>query len=47
MNQLVESLYRLYSSNKINDTQLEKMLVSKKINQEEYNYIISKDKEVQ
>jgi hypothetical protein len=47
MNQFIESMRRLYSARKVNDAQLEKMLTSKKITKEEYNYIISKDKEVQ
>ena len=47
MNQFIESLCRLYDSNKIDNMQLDKLLSSQKITQEEYNYIISKDKEVQ
>ncbi len=47
MNQFIESLHRLYDSNKIDGIQLDKLLTSKKITQEEYHYIISKDKEVQ
>jgi hypothetical protein len=46
MNQLVESLYRLYNSNKIDKSQLNKLLTNKKINQQEYNYIISAKKAV-
>lgn len=41
MTQFVESLYRLYKDNKIDDTALTKLFVSKKINQQEYDYIIS------
>ena len=46
MNQFVESLYRLYGLNKIDNKQLDKLLISKKINQQEYNYIISAKKVV-
>lgn len=38
--QFVESLSRLYKDNKINKKKLNNLLGSKKINQEEYNYII-------
>ena len=47
MNQFIESLKRLYDSNKINDAQLDKLLASQKISKQEYDYIVSKDKEVQ
>ena len=46
MNQFVESLYRLYSLDKIDEGQLAKLLVNKKINQQEYDYIISAKKVV-
>jgi hypothetical protein len=46
MNQFVESLYRLYKLNKINAEKLHSLLASKKINQQEYNYIISAKEEV-
>ena len=42
MNQLfVESLARLYQANKINENKIKELLATKKINQQEYNYIIS------
>lgn len=46
MNQFVESLCRLYKSNKINKIKLDALLASKKINQQEYDYIISVKKVV-
>ena len=46
MKQLVESLRRLYGADKINKNQLDKLLMSKKINQQEYDYIISANEEV-
>ena len=46
MNQFVESLARLYCSEKINVTKLKQILDSNKINQQEYDYIISAKKEV-
>jgi hypothetical protein len=46
MNQFIESLCRLYGLNKIDRAQLDKLLASKKINQQEYNYIISAKEEV-
>lgn len=46
MNQFVESLARLYKFNKINKKKLEDLLVNKKINQTEYDYIISVEKVV-
>jgi hypothetical protein len=45
MSQFVESLRRLYQSNKIGDAQLKKMFASKKINQEEYDYITARKEE--
>lgn len=41
MKQLIESLRRLYGVDKIDKNQLDKLLMSKKINQQEYDYIIS------
>lgn len=46
MNQFIESLYRLYSLGKIGKSQLDKLLANKKINQQEYDYIISAKKVV-
>lgn len=46
MNQFIESLYRLYSLDKIDKKQLDKLLENKKINQQEYDYIISAKKVV-
>ena len=46
MSQFVESLFRLYKMDKVNIGQLDILLISKKINQQEYNYIISAKKEV-
>ena len=46
MSQFIESLVRLYKVDKINIGQLDILLISKKINQQEYNYIISAKKEV-
>lgn len=44
MSQFVESLYRLYRDNKITKTILDARLASKKINQQEYEYILSAKK---
>lgn len=41
MSQFVESLYRLYKTEKINKTKVDALLASKKINKQEYDYIIS------
>ena len=41
MNQFIESLYRLYRINKIDKSHLDKLLANKKINKQEYDYIIS------
>ena len=41
MNQLIESLWRLYRDNKIDTKKLDALLVSKKISKQEYDYIIS------
>ena len=46
MNQFVESLSRLYEYHKIDDKKLKELLDSKKINQQEYEYIIAGVKEV-
>lgn len=46
MIQLVESLARLYKDNKISDSKLNKLLSDKKINKQEYEYIISVKKVV-
>lgn len=46
MNQFVESLARLYKFNKINKKKLEDLLVNKKINKTEYDYIVSVEKVV-
>ena len=46
MTQLVESLARLYKDNKISDSKLNKLLSDKKINKQEYDYIISVKKVV-
>lgn len=37
----VESLYRLYKDDRINKKQVDELLSNKKINQQEYDYIIS------
>lgn len=41
MSQFVESLARLFKENKIDEQKLKELLGSKKINQQEYDYIIS------
>ncbi len=41
MNQFVESLHRLYKQDKVNNDKLKELLTKKKINQQEYDYIIS------
>lgn len=41
MSQFVESLCRLYKAGKIKVDKLDKLLSSKKINKQEYDYIIS------
>ena len=46
MNQFVESLARLYVDGKINDKKIDELLASKKINKQEYDYIISVKKVV-
>ena len=42
MNQFIESLARLYLANKINENKLKELLATKKINQQEYDYIAAK-----
>ena len=46
MTQFVESLRRLYKYEQIDDKKLNELLNDKKINQQEYNYIISVKKVV-
>lgn len=46
MSQFVESLTRLYQINKIDENKLKELLTNKKINQQEYDYIISAKKVV-
>ena len=46
MSQFIESLARLYMANKIDDKKLNVLLSSKKINKQEYDYIISVKKVV-
>ena len=46
MNQFVESLFRLYKAEKINEAKLDELLSSKKITRQEYDYIISAKKVV-
>jgi hypothetical protein len=46
MNQFVESLTRLYQHNKVDEKKLKELLTNKKINQQEYTYIISAKKAV-
>lgn len=46
MSQFVESLARLYQVNKINENKIKELLTTKKINQQEYDYIISVKKVV-
>lgn len=41
MNQFVESLARLYQTNRIDNQKLQQLLDNKKINRQEYDYIIS------
>lgn len=41
MTQFVKSLYRLYKTKKINKDKIDELLSSKKILQQEYDYIIS------
>ena len=46
MIQFIESLARLYKDNKVSDNTLNKLLSYKKINKQEYKYIISVKKVV-
>ena len=46
MNQFIESLYRLYGLDKVSQEQLNKLLINQKINQQEFDYIISAKKVV-
>ena len=46
MNQFIDSLRRLYENEKIDDKKLNELLVNKKINKQEYDYIISVKKVV-
>lgn len=41
MSQFIESLCRLYKAEKINIVKLEELLSHNKINQQEYDYILS------
>jgi hypothetical protein len=41
--QFVESLSRLYKSNRINKERLDELLANNKISDEEYNYIVSQN----
>lgn len=41
MNTFIESLQRLYKTEKINKAKLDALLASGKINKQEYEYIIS------
>lgn len=41
MSQFVESLYRLYKAKRIQKEKIDAFLSSKKITQQEYDYIIS------
>lgn len=41
MNQLVESLARLYKDGKITSQKVDSLFFSKKINENEYRYILS------
>lgn len=43
MNQFIESLCRLYTNEKVQQDKLLELLNNKKINQQEYDYIISSD----
>lgn len=41
MNQLIESLSRLYKEDKVSNQTLNRLLTDKKITKQEYEYIIS------
>jgi hypothetical protein len=46
MRQVIESLFRLYKSELIDKQKIDSLFTSKKINQQEYDYIISAKEEV-
>ena len=46
MRQFIESLHRLYENNQISKQKIDNLLSLKKINQQEYDYIISVQREV-
>lgn len=46
MNQFIESLRRLFGDDKVSQNTLDKLLEEKKINKQEYEYIISVKKVV-
>ena len=46
MSQFVESLTRLYLVNKIDEKRIKELLINKKINQQEYDYIVAAKKAV-
>ena len=46
MSQFAESLARLYAHNRVGEGKLKELLNAKKINQQEYDYIISVQKVV-
>lgn len=46
MSQFIDSLFRLYKDNKVSDKTLNNLLLSNKINKQEYEYIISAKKVV-
>lgn len=46
MNQFVESLRRLYIAGRVNAQTIIELLAANKINQQEYDYIISAQREV-
>ncbi len=46
MNQFIESLKRLYEKEQVRKEWLDKLLASKKITEQEYDYIISAKKVV-
>ena len=46
MNQFIESLYRLYKDKKVNKEKIDELLSKEKIDQQEYDYIISADEKV-
>lgn len=46
MNQFVESLRRLYMGGRVHEQKIAELLSANKINQQEYDYIISAQREV-